>query len=107
LAAKGLTKTNDDKADMYVGYQIAVDQQKQWTGYGMGGGVRWGCGTATATSSTIDVGRLVVDMYDPSVKQLVWSGTVTKTMDPRSNQQKNQKNLHKAVAKLFKSYPPK
>ena len=107
LAAKGLTKTNDDKADMYVGYQIAVDQQNQWTGYGMGGGVRWGGGTATATSSTIDVGRLVVDMYDPSVKQLVWSGTVTKTMDPSSDQQKNQKNLDNAVAKLFKSYPPK
>jgi hypothetical protein len=105
MAAKGLTKTSDDKADMYVGYQIAVDQQKQWTGYGMGG--RWGGGTATATSSTIDIGSLVVDMYDPSTKQLVWTGTVTKTMDPSSNQQKNEKSLNKAVAKLFKSYPPK
>ncbi len=107
MAAKGLTKTSDDKADMYVGYQIAVDQQKQWTGYGMGGGVRWGGGTATATSSTINIGSLVVDMYDPSTKQLVWTGTVTKTMDPSSNQQKNEKSLNKAVAKLFKSYPPK
>ena len=89
LATKGLTKTDGDKADMYVGYQVAVDQQKQWNGYGMGGGVRWG-GMATATSSTINVGTLVLDMYDPTTKQLVWTGSATKTMDPSSNQQKNE-----------------
>src|SRR5215469_8669488 len=107
LAAKGLTKTDSDKVDLYVGYQTAVDQQKQWNGYGEGGGWRWGGGMATATSSTINVGTLVVDLYDPSTKQLVWSGTATKTIDPSSNQQKNEKNLNKAMAKLFKNYPPK
>jgi len=106
LTTKGLTKTDGDKADLYVGYQTAVDQQKQWNGYGMGGGVRWG-GMATATSSTIDVGTLVLDMYDPATKQLVWTGSATKTMDPSSNQGKNQKNLDKAMAKLLKNYPPK
>jgi len=107
LAAKGLTKTDSDKVDLYVGYQTAVDQQKQWNGYGEGGGWRWGGGMATATSSTINVGTLVVDLYDPSSKQLVWSGTATKTIDPSSNQKKNENNLNKAMAKLFKSYPPK
>ena len=28
LAAKGLTKTDKDKADLYVGYQVSLDQQK-------------------------------------------------------------------------------
>ncbi|HTF71878.1 MAG TPA: DUF4136 domain-containing protein [Edaphobacter sp.] len=106
LATKGLTKTDGDKADMYVGYQVAVDKQKEWNGYGMGGGVRWG-GMATATSSTINVGTLVLDMYDPTTKQLVWTGSATKTMDPSSNQQKNEKNLSKAMEKLLKNYPPK
>lgn len=106
LSTKGLTKTTDDKADLYVGYQIAVDQEKQWNAYGMGGGVRWG-GMANATSSTINVGTLVLDMYDPATKQLVWTGNATKTMDPSSNQDKNQKNLDKAMAKLLKNYPPK
>src|SRR5215469_7438468 len=41
LAAKGLAKTDGDKADLYIGYQIAVNQEKQWNGYGMGGGIRW------------------------------------------------------------------
>ena len=107
LSANGLTKTDSDKADLYVGYQIAVDQEKQWNAYGMGGGIRWGGGMATATQSTINVGTLVLDMYDPSTKQLVWTGNATKTMDPSSNQEKNQKNLNKAMEKLLKNYPPK
>lgn len=106
LATKGLTKASGDNADLFVGYQIAVDQEKQWNAYGMGGGVRFG-GMGSATSSTINVGTLVVDMYDPSTKQLVWTGNATKTIDPSSNQEKNQKNLNKAMAKLLKNYPPK
>lgn len=103
LATKGLTKTDADNADLLIGYQIAVDQQKQWNAYGVGRG--FGGGMGTATSSTIDIGTLVLDMYDPSMKQLVWTGRATKTLDPGSNQQKNQKNLDKAVAKLLKHYP--
>ena len=106
LAAKGLTKTDSDKADLYVGYQISVDKEKQWNAYGMGGGVRWG-GMANATSSTISNGTLVLDIYDPATKQLVWTGSATKTLDPSSNQEKNQKNLDKAMQKLLKNYPPK
>jgi Domain of unknown function (DUF4136) len=105
LSAKGLTVTDSDKADLHVAYQIAMQQQKQWNAYGMGG--RWGGGMASAQSSTIDVGTLVFDMYDPSTKQLVWTGRATKTVDPGSNQEKNQKNLDKSIAKLLKNYPPK
>ena len=105
LSTKGLTKTDDEKADLYVGYQIAVDQEKQWNAYGMGG--RWGGGMASATQSTISIGSLVIDMYDPGTKDLVWTGTASKSIDPSSNQQKNQNNLNKAMAKLLKNYPPK
>jgi hypothetical protein len=105
LASKGLTKTDSDKADLYVGYQIAVDQEKQWNAFGMGG-IRWG-GMGSATSSTITNGTLVLDMYDPATKQLVWTGNATKTLDPSGNQEKNQKNLDKAMQKLLKNYPPK
>ena len=106
LTAKGLTKATGGKADLYVGYQTAVDQQKQWNAYGEGG--RWfGGGMATVNSQTIDVGTLIVDMYDPATKQLVWTGQATKTLDPSNNQQKNEKNLDKAMTKLFKTFPPK
>lgn len=107
LAGKGLTKSDSDKADLYVAYQVSIDQQKQWNAYGTGVGLRWGGGMATAQSSTISVGTLVLDMYDPSTKQLVWTGRATKTLDPGANQEKRQKNLDKAMQKLLKNFPPK
>jgi hypothetical protein len=107
LASKGLTKTDTDNADLYIGYQVSIDQQKQWNAYGMGGGPRWGGGMGTATSSVINVGTLVLDMYDPSTKKLVWTGRATKTLDPGNNQEKKQKNLDKAMQKLLKNFPPK
>jgi hypothetical protein len=105
LASKGLTKTDSDKADLYVGYQIAVDKEKQWNAWGTGRG--FGGGMGSATQSTINIGTLVLDMYDPGTKQLVWTGNATKTIDPSSNQEKNMKNLNKAMEKLLKNYPPK
>jgi hypothetical protein len=105
LSSKGLTKVDGDKADLFVGYQTAVDQEKQWNAWGTGRG--FGGGMGQATQSTISVGALVVDMYDPTTKQLVWTGTATKTLDPSGNQEKNMKNLDKAMAKLLKNYPPK
>ena len=105
LASKGLTKTDGDNADLYVGYQVAVDQEKQWNAWGTGRG--FGGGMGEATQSTINVGSLVLDMYDPTTKQLVWQGTATKTINPSGNQEKNEKNLNKAMEKLLKGFPPK
>ena len=107
LATKGLTKTDSDKADLYIGYQVSVQKQEQWNAYGMGGGYRWGGGMATATSSTISIGTLVLDMYDPGTKQLVWTGRATKTIDPNNSQEKKQKNLNNAMKKLLNKFPPK
>ena len=92
LASRGLTKTDSDKADLYIGYQTAVHQETQWDAWGTGGR-RFGGGIAEWTSSTISVGTLVLDMYDPGRKQLVWTGNATKTLAPSGNQKKNQKNL--------------
>src|SRR5690349_1627778 len=63
LAQKGLTKTDSDDADLYVAYQVAINQQTQWTTYDTGGGWYWG-GMATTTSSTINVGTLVLDIFE-------------------------------------------
>jgi hypothetical protein len=105
LASKGFTKTTNDNADLYVCYQIAVQQERQWNAMGMGGGWRFG-GMGTATSSTINNGTLVVDFYAVATKQQVWQGRATKTIDPSSNQQKNVKNLQNGIKKLLKNFPP-
>jgi hypothetical protein len=47
-------------------------------------------------------------MYDTTAKQLVWTGTATKTLDPSGNQEKNNmENLDKVMQRLLKNYPPK
>jgi len=106
LAAKGLKKTDAETADMYVGYQVSVSQERQWNAYGGGMGWRMGGGMGTATSSTINVGTLGVDVYDPKGKQLIWRGAATKTLDEKPSPDKRQKNLDKAVKKLLKDFPP-
>lgn len=112
LAAKGLTKVDGDKADLLVRYQVAVAKERQWNASGVGDvfrspGMSTGMGTATATSSSIDVGTLVLDLYDPAAKQLVWTGHATKTINPSKDPQKNQKNIDKAMQKLLKEFPPR
>lgn len=113
LALKGLSKT-EENPDLYVTYQASVNQEKQWNSYSTGGDM-WGWGrwggwggmqTTTTTSSTINVGTLSVDFYDVASKEQIWRGDATKTLGSGKDPQKVQKNLNKAMAKLFKKYPP-
>jgi hypothetical protein len=118
LAAKGMTKTDTDNADLYIGYQTALGQEKEFTSYntGWGYGPGWGGGwygyggmsstTTYGSTSTVYVGQLDLSMYDPAAKQLVWRGVASKTLDPKAKPEKKQKNIAKAVAKLLKKYPP-
>lgn len=118
LATKGLTKVNDDSANLYIGYQAGVGQEKQFTsfssdwGYGTGwyrGGWYGGMGgtsTTTGQTSTIYVGQLALDMYDSANRDLAWRGVASKTLDPKAKPEKQQKNLAKAIKKLLKNYPP-
>jgi hypothetical protein len=55
----------------------------------------------------IDVGTLVIDMYDTAGKLLVWRGKAEKAIDVHSSQEERQKNLHNAAKQLLKSFPPK
>jgi Domain of unknown function (DUF4136) len=99
------------KTDVLVGYQVGIDRERQWYATGMGDGFPgWGgmrTGAATATSSAIEVGTLVLNIYDPAAKQLVWSGSATKTLNLSKDQDKNRKKLDKAVEKLLKDFPPR
>ena len=57
-------------------------------------------------TSTIPIGTMAVDLYDPARKQLIWRGDATKTIDLKKNPDNNYKTLQKAMSKLFKNYPP-
>jgi hypothetical protein len=116
LTKKGLQKTDDDKADLYVGYQAGVAKEKQYTSFdtGWGYGPGWhgggwyggGGGMSTGTTSTIYIGQLALDMYATSPHTLVFRSVASKTIDTEAKPEKQQKNLGKAVAKMLKNYPP-
>jgi hypothetical protein len=117
LAKKGLTKVEGDNADILVGYQAAITTEKEFqsysTGWGTGAGFYrggwYGAGGSTMTTgstSTIYVGSIAVDMYEVPKKDLAWRGMVSKTLDTKAKPDKQQKNLAKAMEKLFKNYPP-
>jgi hypothetical protein len=105
LGSKGFTKATGDTADMLIAYQVAVDKERQWNAYGGMGGLRFG-GMGSATSSTINIGSLVFDVFDAAAKQQIWTGEATKTLNPSSNPEKNQQNLQKSIGKLLKNFPP-
>lgn len=109
LALKGLTKV-EKNADLYVVYRAGVHEEKSinlfgssWGGGGYGG--MWD-GSIQGRTSTIPIGGLVVGLYDPAKKQLIWRGDASKTVDLKKNPDKNYQNLEKVMAKLFKNYPP-
>lgn len=101
LAGKGMRRV-DSGGDVQIAYQAAVDREKQFDAWGAGPRM-WA--NARVTSSTIDVGKLAVDVYDPAKKQLVWRGMTEKTLDIKSDPEKNYRSLEKVMAKLFKNYP--
>jgi hypothetical protein len=117
LVTKGLSKVDGDNADLFIGYQVGIGTEKQFTSYdtGWGYGPGWygrgwyggGGGMTTGQTSTIYNGQLALDMNDSANKDLVWRGVVSKTIDPKAKPDKQQKNLTKAIAKLLKNYPPK
>src|SRR5258708_319722 len=100
LGAKGLTKTDSDNADLYIGYQTALGQEKEFTsfntgwGYGPGWGSGWyGYGGMTSTTtyrstSTVYVGQLDFSMYDPPAKHLVLRGLSAKTPGTKAKPEK-------------------
>jgi hypothetical protein len=111
LAGKGLRRV-ESGGDLHVGYQPAISQEKEFNSLGAGGwGPYWGgpfgnWGNTRVTSSTIEIGRLVIGLFDPASKQLVWRGAASKTLDIKKDPDKNYRTLEKAMANLFKNYPP-
>ena len=109
LAQKGLTKV-EKNADLYVGYQAGVHEERSINLFGTGWGDRgfggFGDGSIQGQTSSIPIGGLVVGLYDPAKKQLVWRGDATKSIELNKDPNMNYRNLQKAMAKLFKNYPP-
>jgi hypothetical protein len=115
LAAKGLVR-NDAAPDVFVVFHVAFDEQKDISsfstgpmygayGYGWGGG--WGTTTTDVRVRDILVGTIAIDLIDARKKQMAWRGLGTKEINTTAKPEKRDENINKAIAKIFKNYPPK
>jgi len=109
LAAKGWTQVASGGDVAIIAIATTHTEKTLQTFYdGMGGGWRWrgfgGMGEATTTEEDYKEGTLLIDMYDAKTKQLIWRSSSEDTLS--NNADKNEKNLNKGVAKMFKKFPP-
>jgi hypothetical protein len=114
LASKGLREVDSGPADLLVTYQATtrtrvqrVYEDPDW-GWGMGWGWGWGDMGPAYSTSTIDSvrkGDLLIDIADPSTKQIVFRAYATGAF--RRDPIKEDKRLSKALEKIFKKFPPK
>jgi hypothetical protein len=114
LKSRGWTRVQSlDQANAAVLLNGVRQQQESATtmytggGYGGWGYGGWGGGgmqMATTSTSTWNVGTLIVDIFDVQSKQLLFRGQGQATIS--DNASKNTKNVYKALAKMFKDFPP-
>ena len=110
LGSKGWIQVDSGGNVVIVAIKTTQTERTLQTFYdGMGGGWRWrgfgGFGESTTTEQDYKEGTLVVDMYDASTKQLIWRASAEDMLSDKA--EKNEKNLDKGVAKMFKSFPPR
>jgi hypothetical protein len=87
-------------------------KSETYDNFGFGGGWGWrrfggygdSFGDATTTEQDYKEGTLVVDIFDAKSKQVIWRGSAEGALSDSAA--KNEKNLDKGVAKMFKEFPP-
>jgi hypothetical protein len=119
LTEKGLTETDRQNADLFVGYGMVdkthtrvITYRDGW-GWGRGWGwryYRWGVAWPMAVHRQVETytdGTVVVHLIDAKTKQVVWEGEVADVVSlPVGNPASATRQINGAVAKLFAKYPP-
>jgi hypothetical protein len=116
LSAKGWTQVDSGGDVAIVAIKMTKTQrtlQTYYDNFGSGGGWGWrgfggygdSFGDSTTTEQDFKDGTLVVDLYDGKTKQLIWRGSAEDMLSDKA--EKNEKNLGKGVAKMFKGFPPR
>jgi hypothetical protein len=86
--------------DVKYNYAMGTDSAKyktyKWMDIPNQGGRRFG-GMGTATSSTINIGTLVFDVFDGAAKQQIWTGQATKTIDRATTRRRTSSACRKEL----------
>jgi NADPH:quinone reductase-like Zn-dependent oxidoreductase len=101
MQQKGLQKVDESQnPDLILTASGGEREQTSWNAMGMRG-IGGGFGSITPQQNV--EGTMIVSLYDTKQKELVWRGVSENTLSNSGN--KNQKNVEKAVQKMFKQWP--
>ena len=101
MASKGLQKVEESQnPDLVLTASGGEREQTSYNAWGMRG-IGGGMGGITPEQNYETT--MVVSLYDTKGKELVWRGIAQNTLSNNGN--KNQKNVDKAVEKMFKQWP--
>ena len=106
MSEGGLTEV-DENPDVVVTYHFTSEENTSyntttmgyggyggygpgWGGYGYGGYGGMGMGSSTTYATTYTEGTLIIDVYNPETKKLVWRGTGTVTVKDKPEKQIQQ-----------------
>ena len=112
LVSRGMEKSTSGQPDAFVGYQVALDDRVDYqtinTYYGSGWGYRGVYGGVRATQTTAreyTVGTLVIDVYDPRLRELVWRGAGEGRVKQARNPEESQERINQAVTVILEKLP--
>jgi Domain of unknown function (DUF4136) len=105
LAAKGLSRVDGTgNPDVLVVYRVGLTEDLEVNGWDNRWSIPHG-GPSWARVERVQVGTLVVGMIDAETRSMVWRSAASKDLDTGASPEKWEKNLNKAVEKMFKRYP--
>jgi hypothetical protein len=104
LAARGLTEVDSSESpDVLVVYRVGFEHDLAVNGSGYH--YRGRGGPSSARVERVVTGTLAVGMIDAKTHQVVWRATASRDVDADASPEKREKNINKAVEKMFKHYP--
>lgn len=111
LGARGFTRTGDFQ-DLYVhSYVLAsVKQFTQEHGQFLAPVPEWGVPAFSPSTSALrvySVGTLLIDVTAPKRPGIVWRGAAQREIDFERPDMERRQVLEKAIADLFKKFPPR
>jgi hypothetical protein len=101
MTSKGLQKVPESQnPDLILTASGGEREQTSWNAWGMRG-IGGGMGGISPEQNVIST--MVVSLYNAKAQELVWRGIAQDTLS--NNGDKNQKEVHNAVNKMFKQWP--
>ena len=114
MVSKGMEQTTSGQPDVFIGYQITLDDQVSYqtvnSYYGSGWGYRGvygGQSTSRTTATQYTVGTLVIDVFDARQRELVWRGVGEAKVDANESRTpaESQERANQVAMQILEDFP--